>query len=286
MTPVLRGAWSDGKRLRRAVLVVGLATFAGIGAVMAATEGGANRLLGAAMALLALSFGIVIFGTRYVRAQTDDTADDVAVRTIEYRDQSRRGLVVRQSREQSAFALVGVVGLAVPCGLFALRADALAGLSGLSVYGNPLVVRTIGFVGLAFCSVMIVVTLSALRGRSALVLLVDGVLFPSPFGTVYVPWTALAGVETVTRHGAPQFGISVSDRAAIEWPWWAALTGRFTRFARGYDLVLPADGFAASAERVERVFRFLLDHPDERAQVAASAEPSTILRAAERDPAT
>jgi hypothetical protein len=257
------------RALGYALFVLLTVAFGGFGAYIAVTGSRADRLIGVAIAVLFFSPVVLVLGSRYVRARTTGDATGVEARIVEHHGRSRRGLVFPVPRGRSALALLATVLLGIPCAIFGFGAGTLAETSESTIYGTPILLGVLGFGGLTFFSLLAVVALLTLRGQSSLslALIEEGIVLPSPLGARFVPWNVLAGVDRFERRGSTHLGLTVTDRAAIEQPWWAEYSGRLTRFAWGYDVAFSTDAFASSGERIERAVRRFLDHPGERTRL-------------------
>lgn len=123
----------------------------------------------------------------------------------------------------------------------------------------------------------------ARRGRIRLALTPARIIATSAFGTVELPWKALAGVEISTLPGGRPdtyvLGITANRPGAAVWTRGGWL-GRLNRRATPYEVSFKADAFAAGAEDIMRAIKRYQGDARRRRSIGSEDEYARLLREA------
>ena len=120
----------------------------------------------------------------------------------------------------------------------------------------------------------------ARRGRIRLALTPARIIATSAFGTVELPWKALAGVEiSILPGGRPDtyvLGITANRPGAAVWTRGGWL-GRLNRRATPYEVSFKADAFAAEAEDIMRAIKRYQGDARRRRSIGTEEEHARLL---------
>jgi hypothetical protein len=240
------------------------------GLVMALTGRGADRGVGAAIALffLACSLTAPLFrpGRRRGRLRLE---------TLQLGERRERGIVVPYSGLRTALLLVATACMALACLGLVVFADAFADDPGES----PWPVRLVGAVGVVFFGLGGFMLARRGRGRRWRVLLTPSAVVIAAGGArTVVPWEAIQQVRAIemTTHvrgvsvREPLLGIDVSDPDAIQ-------TGPLERLLLplnrrlGADITLPIRTLDIDPPLLYQALRYYHQHPQARAELTTQA---------------
>jgi hypothetical protein len=123
----------------------------------------------------------------------------------------------------------------------------------------------------------------ARRGRIRLALTPTRIIATSAFGTVELPWKALAGVEISTLPGGRPdtyvLGITANRPGAAVWTRGGWL-GRLNRRTTPYEVSFKVDAFAAEAEDIMRAIKRYQGDARRRGSIGSEDEHARLLREA------
>jgi hypothetical protein len=120
----------------------------------------------------------------------------------------------------------------------------------------------------------------ARRGRMRLALTPTRVIATSAFGTVELPWKAVATVEIYTlpgdRSGAEMLGLAATQRGAAVWTRGRWL-GRRNRRATSYEVSFKPDAFTVGAADVIRAIDRYRGDSRRRRSIGSEEEHARLL---------
>jgi hypothetical protein len=252
-----------------AFMLVGGGVLSAGGLVVAVTGRGAERGVGATMALFFFACFLVapLFAPGRPRGQ-------LRLETLRLGEQHERGILVPNSGWQAALLLAAIACLALAMLGFLVFADAFADPG-----ESPWPVRLVGVVGGAFFGVGGLVFARRGWGRRWRVLLTpSAVVIAAGRARTVVPWEAIQQVratEVTTRvRGVtvrePLVGIDLHDPQAIQT---SALQRRLLPLSRrlAADLALPVRTLDVDQPLLYQALRYYHQHPQARAELATQA---------------
>jgi hypothetical protein len=251
------------------MLVVGGLLSVG-GLAMALTSRGADRGVGAAIALFFLACALTAPLFRPGRRR-----GRLWLETLQLGERHERGIVVPYSGPRTAVLLAAIACLALACLGLVVFADAFADDPGES----PWPVRVVGTVGVVFFGLGGFMVAHRGRGRRWRVLLTPSAVVVAVGGArTVVPWEAIQQVRAteMTTHvrgvsvREPLVGIDVSDPQAIQTgPLQRLLLPLNRRLAA--DISLPIRTLDIDPPLLYQALRYYHQHPQARAELATQA---------------
>ena len=257
-----------------AFMLVGGGVLSAGGLVVAVTGRGAERGVGATMALFSFACFLVapLFAPGRPRGQ-------LRLETLQLGEQHERGILVPNSGWEAALLLAAIACLALAMLGLVVFADAFADPG-----ESPWPVRLLGVVGVAFFGLGGLV-FARRGGRWRVLLTPSAVVISARRARTVVPWQAIQQVratQVTTRvRGVavrePLVGIDLRDTEAIQT---GALQRRLLPLSRrlAADLGLPVRTLDVDPSLLYQAMRYYHQHPEARAELATQAGLARLQR--------
>lgn len=237
-----------------------LVTFGTVGALMAATGEGGDRIWGLVCVAFFGGCGLVLLGPR--RA----SRPGVFVERAEHRG-GRWGLSLPLDRRRYVLRIAAAWMMAFAGLLMAVFAEELQATSSRSQ--SPAVLRVIGVGVAATFGGFGALGIAYMRTTPRMLLLEEGIEFEAQGGRTFVPWDAITWVGVVSLYRNQMIGVTVDDRQRIETGPVSRSFLRFNRNVAGADVTFPLDALVASPQVVVDAVRRFAGDPEERRRLGS-----------------
>jgi hypothetical protein len=243
-------------------IVVICSVFTVLGVFMAITERGPDRLVGIGSVLFFGMGGAFFVTIKYLASQVDNDHDDgvMTVRDIHHHGQPYRALVFElpSHRGELGFATLFFVSWTVASVLFALVQSVF--LVRTLLFACAILAGGMAFVGL----------IGFVRGRSTVALFANGLRLRLLYGSVFIPWTGIEGVQLfnydVSGFTHTLLGVTITDRSMIDGPWGIRSVAWANRMLLNYDITCRMT-VGPTVEQFESIVRHFLEQPDKRSRL-------------------